>query len=294
MANSTLRGQTGTPQVVTDAGTLSQILRAARAAGKIIGLVPTMGALHAGHLSLVRASVTACDLTVVTIFVNPAQFGPTEDFARYPRTLDHDVQLLGRARADVVFAPTTDHIYRAGFSTYVEPPDVAKPLEGGCRPGHFRGVATIVLKLFHLVPADRAFFGQKDYQQVRVIQTMVADLDVPIRVVVCPTVREPDGLAMSSRNRYLSAAERRQALALSHSLARAAELVRSGERSAATIHKEMSAILETAGITRVDYVALVDPVTLGDVAQVQDGTMALVAAYVGGTRLIDNRQLGAE
>jgi pantoate--beta-alanine ligase len=153
-------------------------------------------------------------------------------------------------------------------------------------------VATIVLKLFHLIPADVAFFGQKDYQQARVIQAMVADLDVPIRVVVCPTVREPDGLAMSSRNRYLNATERQQALALSCSLARAAELAGSGERSAATIRHEMCSILESAGITRVEYVALADPVTLADVDQVQDGTMALVAAFVGGTRLIDNRQLG--
>jgi pantoate--beta-alanine ligase len=292
MTSRASRGQTDTPQVVTDSATLSQVLRTARAAGKVIGLVPTMGALHEGHLSLVRTSVTACDLTVVTIFVNPTQFGPSEDFARYPRTLEADLQTLGRERADIVFAPTADQVYRAGFSTYVDPPDVAKPLEGRCRPGHFRGVATIVLKLFHLIPADMAFFGQKDYQQARVIQAMVEDLDVPIRVVVCPTIREPDGLAMSSRNRYLNATERQQALALSRSLARASQLVRSGERSATTIRKEMCSILELAGITRVDYVALVDPVTLADVDAVQDGTMALVAAFVGGTRLIDNRQLG--
>ncbi len=163
---------------------------------------------------------------MVTIFVNPTQFGPSEDFARYPRTLEADLQMLGRERADIVFAPTVDQIYRPGFSTYVEPPDVAKPLEGRCRPGHFRGVATVVLKLFHLIPADVAFFGQKDYQQVRVIQTMAQDLDVPIRVEVCPTVREPDGLAMSSRNRYLSAAERQQSLALSRSLEHASQLAR--------------------------------------------------------------------
>jgi len=292
MTSRASRGQTDTPQVVTDSATLSQVLRTARAAGKVIGLVPTMGALHEGHLSLVRTSVTACDLTVVTIFVNPTQFGPSEDFARYPRTLEADLQMLGRERADVVFAPTADQVYRAGFSTYVDPPDVARPLEGRCRPGHFRGVATIVLKLFHLIPADMAFFGQKDYQQARVIRAMVEDLDVPIRVVVCPTIREPDGLAMSSRNRYLNATERQQALTLSRSLARASQLVRSGERSATTIRKEMCSILELAGITRVDYVALVDPVTLADVDAVQDGTMALVAAFVGGTRLIDNRQLG--
>ena len=294
MTGSAAEGKTATPQVVTDRGTLSQVLRKARAAGQVIGLVPTMGALHEGHVSLVRRSVTQCDFTVVAVFVNPKQFGPDEDFARYPRTLAADLQLLGRERADIVFAPTVDQIYRPGFSTYVEPPDVAKPLEGRCRPGHFRGVATVVLKLFQLIPADVAFFGQKDYQQVRVIQTMAQDLDVPIRVEVCPTVREPDGLAMSSRNRYLTAAERQQSLALFRSLERASQLARRGERSAATIHQEMWSVLESAGITRIDYVALVDPVNLADVVAVQDSTMALVAAFVGGTRLIDNRQLGEE
>lgn len=292
MTSSASRGRPDSPRVVTDSAALSQVLRKARTGGKVIGLVPTMGALHAGHLSLVRASVAACDLTVVTIFVNPTQFGPNEDFARYPRTLEADLRMLGREQADFVFAPAADQIYQPGFSTYIEPPDVAQPLEGRCRPGHFRGVATIVLKLFHLIPADIAFFGQKDYQQVRVIQAMVADLDVPIRVVICPTVREPDGLAMSSRNRYLNATERRQAVAISRSLARAEELVRDGERCAATIHSAMCAVLTSAGIERVDYVALVDPLTLTDVDPVPDGTMALVAAFVGGTRLIDNRQLG--
>jgi pantoate--beta-alanine ligase len=291
MTGGTSRAHIETPQLVTDRGTLSQTLRKARAAGQVIGLVPTMGALHEGHLSLVRAAASACDLTVVTIFVNPTQFGPREDFARYPRTLEADLQLLERERADVVFAPAVDQIYRAGFSTYVEPPEVAKPLEGRCRPGHFRGVATVVLKLFQLVPADVAFFGQKDFQQVRVIQAMVEDLDVPIRVVVCPTVREPDGLAMSSRNRYLNPTEREQALAVSRSLARAAQLVSSGEHCAAVIRREMTSILASAAIQRIDYVALVDPVSLADVDEVQEGTMALVAAFVGGTRLIDNRQL---
>jgi len=285
---------TSPPQLVTDRKALARWVAAARAECRTIGLVPTMGALHEGHLSLVRRSVAECDLTAVTIFVNPTQFGPGEDFGRYPRPLEADLDLLRRERADLVFAPPTDQLYPPGFSTYVEPPEVARPLEGRCRPGHFRGVTTIVLKLFQLIPADVAYFGRKDYQQARVIQAMVADLDVPIRIETCPIVREPDGLAMSSRNRYLTAAERRQAVAISASLARAAELTRAGQRSAAVIQQEMRTLLERAGVTRIDYVALVDPINLTDVELVQEGTMALVAAYVGSTRLIDNRQLGRE
>ena len=292
MPRSASEGITRMPQVAADRETLSQILRSARGQGRTIGLVPTMGALHEGHLSLVRRSVSQCDVTFVTIFVNPTQFGPREDFARYPRTWEADLTMLAREHADVVYAPTVDQIYGPGFSTYIEPPEVAQPLEGCCRPGHFRGVATVVLKLFHLIPADVAYFGQKDYQQSRVLQTMVRDLDVPIRVEVCPTVREPDGLAMSSRNRYLSAAERQQALAIFRSLEHAAQRTRQGARNAAAMRQEMRSILESAGISRIDYVALVDPGNLAEVDEVQEDTMALVAAFVGGTRLIDNRRLG--
>lgn len=279
------------PRLVTDHCELVEVVRDARRAGRSVGLVPTMGALHAGHLSLVRRSVSCCGLTVVTVFVNPTQFGPSEDFARYPRTLEADLALLAEAQADLVFAPTIDQIYRPGFSTYVEPPEVAQPLEGRCRPGHFRGVATIVLKLFNLVPADVAYFGQKDFQQTRVIETMVEDLDVPIRIEVCPTVREPDGLAMSSRNCYLSPAERQQALAVSRSLACVAQLYRDGVRDAAALRTEMEKVLAAAAIARIDYAAVVDPRRLLDVSLADDSSMALVAAYVGGTRLIDNRRL---
>jgi pantoate--beta-alanine ligase len=236
--------------------------------------------------------VRQCARTAVTVFVNPTQFGPHEDFSRYPHTLDADLAALESAQADLVFVPSIDEIYPPGFSVHVEPPDVAKPLEGICRPGHFRGVATVVLKLFHLVPADAAYFGQKDYQQCRVIQDMVRDLDLPIRIEVCPIVRESDGLAMSSRNRYLSPAERRQALALHHSLLHAADLVRQDCRDASRIIAEMRSVLVTAGIEQIDYVALADPRTLADVPRVDPGTMALVAAHVGTTRLIDNCQLG--
>ena len=286
------REEPNVPQVVTDHQELVDRVRQTRRTGRVVGLVPTMGALHEGHLSLVRRSVACGHYTIVTIFVNPTQFGPNEDFAKYPRTLESDVAMLTEARADLVFAPAADQIYRPGFSTYVEPPEVAHPLEGRCRPGHFRGVATIVLKLFHLVPADVAYFGQKDFQQTRVIETMVADLDVPIRIEVCPTVREADGLAMSSRNRYLDAAERQQALAVSRALAHASTLYRDGQREASVLRAAMQQILTDAQITRIDYAAVVDPRKLTDVTRADDESMALIAAFVGSTRLIDNCRLG--
>ncbi len=286
-----MTGQPAKPQIVTQRERLAAALASVRGRQQTIGLVPTMGALHAGHLSLVRRAVSACDFVVVTIFVNPTQFGPQEDFTRYPRTLEADLEALAEARADLVYAPSAEQIYRPGFSTFVDPPAVAQTLEGRCRPGHFRGVATIVLKLFHQAPADVAYFGRKDYQQWRVIQAMAEDLDLSIRVEACPTVREPDGLALSSRNRYLTPAERRQAVAIPDSLRRAAELAAAGERNATTIRQQMRDVLAGAGITRIDYVALVDPLSLAEVDPVHDDTVALVAAYVGGTRLIDNRQL---
>lgn len=271
---------------------LRAAIAAARKSGRSIGLVPTMGALHAGHLSLVKASVGEGCYTVVTIFVNPAQFGPQEDFQQYPRTLDRDLSLLAAAGAELVFAPQLDEVYPAGFSTFIEPPQVALPLEGICRPSHFRGVATVVLKLFNLAQPDVAYFGQKDYQQSLVIRRMVADLNVPVEVRVCPTIREPDGLALSSRNAYLSAAERRQALALSRSLFAAAELVACGEQSTAVVVKRMQQELDSAGIERVDYLAIVDPETLTEVADLSRPAIALVAAHVGRTRLIDNLRIG--
>jgi pantoate--beta-alanine ligase len=280
------------PRVVTDGSVLREIVRSVSREGRTVGLVPTMGALHEGHLSLVRRSVAECAFTVATIFVNPTQFGPREDFAHYPRNLESDVAALARERTDAVFTPTPDQMYGEGFSTFVQPPAVARPFEGRSRPDQFRGVATVVLKLFNLIPADVAYFGQKDYQQFRVIQDMARDLDLPVRVEVCPIIREPDGLAMSSRNRYLDATERRRARALFLCLERAAQLAQQGERDAATIRGHMRSQLETAGITRIDYVALVDPVSLDEVHEVKDNTMALVAAYVGGTRLIDNRRIG--
>jgi pantoate--beta-alanine ligase len=279
------------PRLVTAISELRQRVRAARAEGKSIGLVPTMGALHEGHLSLVRASMAECDFTAVTIFVNPTQFGPREDFSKYPRGLDDDLDALNRCGADLAFAPTNETIYPTGCSTYVDPPHVARLWEGQCRPGHFRGVTTVVLKLFNLVQADIAYFGQKDYQQALVIQRMVDDLNVAIDVRVCPIVREPDGLAMSSRNRYLSAEQRQQALAVSRSLREAERLTADGQRRAEVVLAAMRHVLEEAGIHRIDYVALVDPETLEPVSELRGPAMALIAAYVGETRLIDNARL---
>lgn len=258
-----------------------------------IGLVPTMGALHEGHLSLVRNSLTACDVTIVSIFVNPTQFGPAEDFSKYPRTLEADVALLvGEERASggkiVVFAPSAEEMYPSDFSTYVEPGGVALPLEGERRPGHFRGVATVVLKLFNMAQADFAFFGQKDYQQVAVIRQMVRELNVPIEIVMCPIIREPDGLAMSSRNRYLALEARRRATVLYGSLTAAESLLLVGERRAAVIRDEMLAILTSDAKNAVDYVALADPRTLAPLAEIADSVVILLAVRIDGTRLIDN------
>ncbi len=291
MCNETISSNDG-PRLVTTAIELRQAVAAARTDDKSIGLVPTMGALHEGHLSLVRASRDECDRTIVTIFVNPTQFGPQEDLGKYPRTLQDDLTALAKCGVDLVFAPNADDMYPAGFSTYVDPPQVAEPLEGQCRSGHFRGVTTVVLKLFNLAQADIAFFGQKDYQQAQVIQRMAQDLDLPIEIRVCPTVREPDGLAMSSRNRYLNDEERERSLTLWRSLQLAARLFARGERDSDTVTGRMRELFEQAGISRIDYVALADPDTLEPVRQLQESTMALVAAYVGDTRLIDNCRIG--
>jgi pantoate--beta-alanine ligase len=247
-----------------------------------------MGALHEGHLSLVRASKAECDYTVVTIYVNPSQFGPGEDLQRYPRTLQADLDALARCGADLVFVPTDEEVYRPGHSTWVEPGAVAGPLEGRCRPGHFRGVATIVLKLFNMACADVAYFGQKDYQQALVIRQMVYDLNVPIETRVCPTVRDPDGLALSSRNTYLSPDARRRATVLWKSLQLARELVAQGQRDASTITRRMREVVLTAEDAQIDYVALVDPDSLEPVDRLIGRTLAVLAVNVENTRLIDN------
>jgi len=283
-------GRLGLRVLTSPYDTQAQVLQIRRG-GQRVALVPTMGALHDGHLSLVRIARQRAEVVVASIFVNPTQFGPQEDFSRYPRTLDADLSALSVAGCDLVFLPAADDIYPPGFSTSVEPPAVAQPLEGVCRPGHFRGVATIVLKLFHLIPAHLACFGQKDYQQLQVIRRMTADLNLPIEIVACPTVREPDGLAMSSRNRYLSPAERQQALSISRALASAAQQVKDGERNAAAIKQQMRNTLAAAGIEKTDYATVADAETLAESNRIEGPAVALIAAFVGTTRLIDNRLL---
>jgi len=264
----------------------------ARRQGRSIGLVPTMGALHAGHISLVEAAAAQCDDVVVSIFVNPTQFGPHEDFDRYPRPLEADLKLLSTSGARLVFAPSVADMYPAGHETSIDVGSIASKLEGRIRPGHFAGVATVVLKLLNIIAPDVAFFGQKDYQQTLVLRRMVEDLDVPTRIEVCPTLRDADGLALSSRNVYLSADERRRALAIPKSLELAADLIARGEREAATIVAQMRKVLANAGIAEVDYASLVDPDTLNDVSTARGRVLVAIAARVGSTRLIDNILIG--
>lgn len=283
--------QSPTPHLVSDADELRERIVVARAGGKTIGLVPTMGALHAGHTSLADAARRDCGFVVVTIFVNPTQFGPNEDFSRYPRTLEADSRLLAGHGVDLIYAPSTEAMYAPGHATYVVMEGPARVLEGEFRPGHFRGVATIVLKLFNLVQPDRAYFGRKDYQQALLIQQMVTDLNLPIQIEVCPIVREADGLALSSRNVYLSPDERRRALSISQSLRLAKQLVSEGVRDAAALIARMRSLLEAADLN-IDYVALADPRTLEPVQTVTGPTVAAIAARVGATRLIDNEMLG--
>ena len=276
-------------RMVRQQSEIQELVSSDCAAGKTVGFVPTMGALHAGHLSLVEASNRENSVTVVSIFVNSAQFSPGEDLNEYPRRESEDLESLSRYDVDYVFAPTQDEMYPANFSTYITPPTVALPLEGRCRPNHFQGVTTVVLKLFQLVPAQKAYFGLKDYQQTLVIRKMVRDLNLPVHIVACPIVRDTDGLALSSRNKYLTENERQQALALSKSLRVAADQVECGQRDAASIVTRMRQEFAKRGVSRIDYIALVEPETLLDVREIRSPTLATVAAYVGTTRLIDNR-----
>lgn len=257
-------------------------------AGRTLGFVPTMGALHEGHLSLVRASKARCDVTAVSIFVNPLQFGPSEDLAKYPRTLERDAQLLEELGVDLLFTPGVDEMYPSGAKTYVLVNELSDKLDGASRPGHFRGVATVVAKLFEIVRPDYAFFGQKDAAQIAVLRKMVTDLNLDVEMVVCPIVRENDGLAMSSRNTYLSPEERQQALVLNRSLRRVQSAVEAGELHAATLIEIGKQVIATEPGARLDYFAIVDPDTLDPVTDLSRGALIAVAAYVGLTRLIDN------
>jgi len=257
-----------------------------------IGLVPTMGALHAGHASLIRAAAASCDRVVVSIFVNPTQFGPNEDYAVYPRTFDADCALAQSEGASAVFAPAVEELYPAGAATFVEVEGLSHRLDGASRPGHFRGVATVVAKLLIAAEPDQAFFGQKDAAQVAVLRRMVADLRLSAEIVVCPIVREPDGLALSSRNLYLSPAERTQALTLSRAVHLVEDLAASGERRTATLITAARQAFAAEPAIRIDYIVLVDWATLEPVEIAAPGTLFAVAAYVGSTRLIDNAILG--
>ena len=277
------------PIVVSTEGPLREAVAAARRQGKSVGFVPTMGALHVGHVSLIDAARAADGFVVASIFVNPTQFGPKEDFSRYPRPLERDLEMCGRAGVDVVFTPDAATMYAPGFQTFVNVSELSSMLEGATRPGHFQGVATVVLKLFNLVQPDRAYFGQKDAQQVRVIQQMVRDLNVPVEVVVRPTVREPDGLALSSRNQYLDADQRREAVALNRALEKAEAAIRSGQRDPAVIERMMAdRITATPGVI-LDYAVAADAETLKPVAPLRGTVLLALAAKFGATRLIDNR-----
>jgi len=266
--------------------------RTGRREGKSLGLVPTMGALHEGHLSLVRAAKAQCDLVVVSIFVNPLQFGPNEDLAKYPRNFDRDRELLAKEGVDFIFAPRVEEMYPAGAVTYVTVEGLSDKLCGRSRSGHFRGVTTVVSKLFNIVEPDRAFFGQKDATQSTIIRRMVRDLNIPVRVVVCPIVREPDGLAMSSRNAYLDAGQRKSALVLYRSLTAVQERFDQGERKARVLIDAGKQTLAHEPLVRLDYIEIVDPETLEPVDDLSRGGLAAVAAFVGNVRLIDNFVLG--
>lgn len=270
-------------------------VRAWRAKRTGVGLVPTMGFLHDGHLALARQARAECDAVVASLFVNPLQFGPGEDFDRYPRALETDLAMLEAAGVDAAFTPGVADLYPAGFDTRVEPGTVAQSLEGAARPGHFGGVATVVLKLFNITRADRAYFGRKDAQQVAVIRRMIRDLNVPVEMIVAPTVREPDGLAMSSRNTYLGPAERAAAAVVFRALNAARTDFAAGERDADALRARMARVLASEPLARPDYVSLADPDTLEEArGSIDAGVLASLAVRFGGTRLIDNLLLGSE
>ena len=259
-----------------------------RASHGRLGLVPTMGALHEGHLSLVRAAKARCDVVAVSIFVNPTQFGPAEDLSKYPRQFDRDCRLLEKEGVDILFAPPVEEIYPGGGVTWVLVESLSEKLDGRSRPGHFRGVTTIVAKLFHIIEPAAAFFGQKDAAQLAVIRRMVRDLNFPVEIAACPIVREPDGLAMSSRNAYLNREERSRALVLQRSLQEARQRFQDGERSAAKLISAAQEVFASEPQVALDYFEIVDPDTLDPVERIAQKTLVAVAARVGSTRLIDN------
>ncbi len=280
--------------LVKDVEEMKLLSRRWREDGYTIGFVPTMGYLHEGHLSLVRKAREDNDKVVVSIFVNPTQFGPNEDYNRYPRDLERDMKLLEPIGVDAVFYPSVEQMYPEGYRTYVEVVGITERLCGASRPGHFRGVTTVCMKLFNIVMPHRAYFGKKDFQQYVVIKTMVRDLNMDLEIVPMPIVREPDGLAMSSRNTYLNPEERKAATCLYRSLKRAVELYEAGERDAAKIREEVVKVIEAEPLAKIDYVEVVDPETFRPVEKVGKGTLVALAVFVGPARLIDNVQLGVD
>jgi len=267
---------------------MKQVARQARAEGRPVGFVPTMGALHAGHMSLVGAAKSECHPVIASIFVNPSQFAPGEDFQKYPRTLEEDRKRLEEAGVDYLFAPEAAEMYPQGFSTWVNVDGLSDRLEGRVRPGHFRGVTTVVLKLLEIAQPQKAFFGRKDAQQARLIQRMARDLHLDCEIIVCPIVREPDGLAMSSRNAYLNAAERRAATVLHRALDGARREIERGERDALRLSAAMREVVRGEPLAQPDYVELVDAETLEPVTRLRRACLALLAVRFGATRLIDN------
>jgi pantoate--beta-alanine ligase len=275
-------------EIVRTVEWMKQIAREARAGDRLTGLVPTMGALHEGHLSLVRAARESCSPLVASIFVNPKQFGPGEDFEKYPRSFERDVAALEEAGVHYIFAPSPAEIYPAGFRTAVDVAGLGERLEGRSRPGHFRGVTTVVLKLFEIVQPRFAFFGRKDAQQLRIIRQMAADLNLDTRIVACPIVRESDGLAMSSRNAYLQGEDRRAATALYRALTAMKKEIEFGERDAARLNSAIRAVFDAGRGAALDYAEIVDADSLEPVVRLRRTCLALIAAFVGKTRLIDN------
>ncbi len=273
---------------------MKQVSRQARAAGSVIGFVPTMGALHEGHLALVRAAQQQCRPVIVSIFINPKQFGPREDFARYPRKMESDSAMLESLGVPYLFAPAPGEIYPDGFCTTVSVAGLSERLEGASRPGHFRGVTTVVLKLFEIVQPQFAYFGRKDAQQARIIRQMARDLNLDTEIIVCPILREPDGLALSSRNAFLSAEERRAAAVLHRALDAARREILSGERDAVRLLAVARKVLEAEPLASVDYLEIVDAETFEPVTRLRRSCLILAAAFLGRTRLIDNLRVEEE
>ncbi|OGC76834.1 MAG: pantoate--beta-alanine ligase [candidate division Zixibacteria bacterium RBG_16_50_21] len=275
-------------KIITSPNRMQRTSQALKRNGKVIGFVPTMGYLHQGHLSLVKEAKRRSDMVVASIFVNPIQFEPSEDFQRYPRDLNRDKNQLQEAKCDILFFPSQKEIYPEGFLTYANVEEITRSLEGASRPGHFKGVVTVVAKLFNLVLPDLAFFGQKDAQQVVTIKKMAADLNFPIEIVTCPTVRDQNGLALSSRNTYLNTDEYRQALSLSEALQKAKDLIRLGEKDPRIVTNSMREVIQKNPSAQIEYLALTDPKELKPVDKIQKDVLISMAVRIGTTRLIDN------